>query len=67
MEPMPVTVFFVKCAVASLLLGFVLGAFTGWFGLFHVTVWSVVAIAPAFIIDWMLIFLGVRATRCPVK
>ena len=56
---MPVTMLVFWVAFGSLLLGFL----TGWHGLFHVSVWGLVAIFPALLVDAILATLGVRAPR----
>lgn len=60
---MPLTFFAIKVALASLLIGF----FTGWHGLFHVSVWGVVAIVPALVLDFCLAMARAPERRHPAK
>lgn len=51
------------CAAFSLFFGVLLG----WYGLFTVTVWAVVALFPTLVLDWVALVCGLTAKRCPVQ
>ncbi len=63
MQPMLLTTTTLKVVLLSLLFGLVLG----WHGLFAVTVWALVALVPAVVLDWVLHACGFNAARCPVR